>query len=67
MTGILSSVLVGILTTIGWQKLIISVGVDCLHFAAKQTNNELAKGLLNDVANALQNPEKPVAPSAPAP
>ncbi len=65
MTQILSSILVGILTTIGWKKLVIAVGVDCLHYAAKKLDNELAKSILNDLANAFENPEKTVAPAPP--
>lgn len=65
MNSAIAAVLVGVLKAFGWQSLIIKVGQDTLRYAAKKADNELAKALLNDIADALQNPQKAVAQTPP--
>jgi hypothetical protein len=62
MTNLVSGILVGILTSIGWQKLIVSVGIDCLRYWSKNADNELVKNILDDLADAIEHPDKPATP-----
>jgi hypothetical protein len=59
LASVISSILVSILTTLGWQKLIVKVAEDVLYYIANKISNDLAKKLLNDMGDALKELEQP--------
>lgn len=57
MVPILSNILVGILTSLGWKKLIISVAEDTFYYIATKMDNDLAKKTLQNMGDALKELE----------
>lgn len=62
LVPLLSSILLSILTTLGWKKLILKVAEDLLYYIATKMGNDLAKKLLNDLADSLKDLEQPKTP-----
>jgi hypothetical protein len=51
-------VLVGILASIGWEKLVMKVAEDMLYLVAKKVDNDAVKALSTRVADALKEAEE---------
>lgn len=54
MNAVISAILVGILRSIGWEKLVLRVAEDMLYLVAKRVDIEAVKLLSIRVADALK-------------
>lgn len=54
MTQIISAILVGILSKLGWQKLVVQVLEDLFYYISKNVSNELAKEVLARCGDSLK-------------
>jgi hypothetical protein len=55
ITSGLAGILVGILQTIGWEKLIVRVLINLLDSLVASTTNKLTKDIADPVKEALQD------------
>lgn len=59
--GILASfvggIMMSVLKTIGWQKLVTKIAEDSLRLLAKKTNDEFAKSVATRFADSLEESE----------
>lgn len=57
MTQLISSILVGILSKLGWQKLVVQVAEDIFYYLSKKVSNELAQEVLKRIGDSLKEIE----------
>lgn len=58
MNAVISAILVGILKSIGWEKLIVRVFEDMAYLVAKKVEIELVQKIATRVGDALKEIEK---------
>lgn len=54
MNAVISAVLVGILRSIGWEKLVVRVFEDMAYLAAKKVDVEIVQKVATRVGDALK-------------
>lgn len=54
MNGVISAILVGILKSVGWEKLIVRVLEDMFYLAAKKSGIEVVEKVATRVGDALK-------------
>lgn len=57
-TTVVGKILVGVLASIGWQKLVMKVAEDMLYLVAKKVDNDAVKAVSTRVADALKEAEE---------